>query len=257
MLLQDRLKKKAFQQRPINHVRFVNLSPKDVKHALIQPKWNNVDKLRRYCNPAGAQDGDAVFHPSPKGADRLMLSVRLFTRENRAPVIQQIDVLETKSHKMGNHLMLGTPLRIQQFPFLDDEDTQFEDLDDLLVNFVKLYCEKCREVQKFRHFFAGDTIGVDHTLNEQFTGRVEYRLCLKWHGEDADKQLQQELGTGWGMIAVKVHKDARPMHFPFKICHKGYYCSFAKGDRSELVRSCLSPFLDLAEPEALCFPGAH
>jgi SH2 domain len=99
----------------------------------------------------GARDGDAIFHPSSKGPDRLSLSIRLFSTA-AAPVIQNIDVCETKASKVGNHLTLGTPLRIEVFQYHDKAELEFEDLDEVLVRFVGPYVAKFREVQHHRKF---------------------------------------------------------------------------------------------------------
>ena len=143
--VQEKLKKQkqsSIVQRPINHPRFVNLNALRVEQSLKNPDWNNVEKARRIpgVDPKGAKDGDYLFYPSSKGCDRIVLCVRLFRRDNTVPVFHHIDLLETKSKKMGNNLALGTPLTIQRFSsFLNEDETQFEDLDDVGVNFVKKY----------------------------------------------------------------------------------------------------------------------
>lgn len=143
--VQEKLKKQkqsSIVQRPINHHRFVNLNTLRVEQALKNPDWNNVEKARRIpgVDPKGAKDGDWLFYPSSKGTDRIVLCIRLFRRDNTVPVFHHIDLLETKSKKMGNNLALGTPLTIQRFSsFLNEDETQFEDLEDVGVNFVKKY----------------------------------------------------------------------------------------------------------------------
>jgi hypothetical protein len=83
------------------------------------------------------------------------MSMRLFTTESGVPVTQNIDVLETKSSKVGNHLTLGTPLRIEVFQYHNAQDLEFEDLDELLVRFVGPYTAKFRELQSHRKFSSG------------------------------------------------------------------------------------------------------
>eukprot|EP00892_Ulva_mutabilis_P012129 jgi/Ulvmu1/9289/UM050_0038.1 len=223
-------KRRAIQNRPITHDRFANLSAAQVRKALIDPQWNGIEKFRQSFNPAGASEGDAVFHPSPKGSDRLSLSMRLFTRGNRVPVVQCIDLLETKSQKLGNHLTLGTPLRIGLFDYLDAASTEFEDLDDVLVNFVRPYVDRFRDVTLHKHYFAGGQIEVDAHLTQAFMGHAEYRLCLHW-GEDVPASAHRP-GIGWGMIVVKTSRS-NPRHYHFRISHKGYYARFEGDDRSK------------------------
>jgi hypothetical protein len=146
--LQEKLKRQKQSQivhRPIVHPRFVNLNPLRVEQALKNPDWNNVDKLRRIpgVDPKGAKDGDYLFYPSRKGTDRIVLCIRLFSRDNTVPVFHHIELLETKSHKMGNNLALGTPLKLQRYAYLQEDETTMEDLDDIGVNFVKKYVAMC------------------------------------------------------------------------------------------------------------------
>lgn len=162
-IMQEKLKlQKASKilHRPINHKRFVNLPSNRVEQALKNPDWNNVDKLRRIpgVDPKGAKDGDFLFYPSQKGSDRIVACIRLFKRDNTVPVFQHIDFMETKSQKgAGNNLALGTPLKLQHFPFLNDDETQFEDLDDLGVNFVKKYVVMCAYAQMYGLTDAGQS----------------------------------------------------------------------------------------------------
>lgn len=248
--MQAKQKRRAIQNRPITHDRFANLSAAQVRKALIDPQWNGIEKFRQTFNPQGATDGDAVFHPSPKGSDRLSLSMRLYTRGNRVPVIQCIDLLETKSQKIGNHLTLGTPLRIAMFDHIDSAASEFEDLDDVLVNFVKPYVERFRDVTAHKHYFPGSQIEVDDHLGQVFMGHAEYRLCLHW-GEDVPASAHRP-GIGWGMVAVKASRG-NPRHYHFRISHKGYYARFEGDDRSKQVR-CRSCAL-VSLPACRLVPG--
>jgi hypothetical protein len=145
--VQDKLKKQKnaqFVHRPIDNPRFVNLSGHKVEQALRNPEWNGMEKLRRIIgvDPMGAKDGDFLFYPSRKGTDRIVVCIRLFKRDNTLPVFHHIDFMETKSQKGGNNLALGTPLKLHRFPFLNEDETQFDDLEEIKVNFVKEYVSR-------------------------------------------------------------------------------------------------------------------
>lgn len=146
--MQEKLKleqKTKFTPRPITHQRFANLSLFNVQRALKNPDWNNYDKLRRIIgvDPKGAKDGDFLFYPSTKGTAYLGLCIRLFRRDNTVPVFQKLDLMETKSHKSGNSLALGTPLKLQHFSFLREDETLFDDLDEVQVRFIRPYTALC------------------------------------------------------------------------------------------------------------------
>ena len=151
--LQAKLKRRAFQQRPIQHPRFANLSAAAARAALANADgaWAGQDKFLREVRHDGARDADAIFHPSSKGSDRLSLSMRLFTASGGHPVIQNVDVLETKSNRgAGGHLTLGTPLKIEVFQY--HGALEFEDLDEVLARFVAPYAARFADVRRHRKF---------------------------------------------------------------------------------------------------------
>lgn len=90
-----------------------------------------------------------------------------------------------------------------------------------------------------KHFAHGDKMLVNALLNEKWLGQPEYRLCLGFHPEGHVPEGQRPVG--WGTIAIKLKKEADPTHYPFRICHMGYFCTFRKDKKSELVRRFYSP----------------
>ena len=86
----------------------------------------------------------------------------------------------------------------------------------------------------------GDKTHVNAVINEAFSpfNHVEYRLCLGFHPEGKEPEGQRPVG--WGVVAVKISRDQEPKHYPFKICHKGYFCTFQLGTKSVLVRYFLT-----------------
>lgn len=158
--LQARNKRRAFQQRPIKHPRFANITAALARSALENREgpWSQQDKFVRDIRPSGAVDGDVVYHPSSKGADRLGMSIRLITTADRVIVTQNIDLMETKSGGVGSHLQLGTPLRIEVFGYHTPGELEFEDLDEVLVAFAEPYCHKLREICAHKKFVTGPPV---------------------------------------------------------------------------------------------------
>ena len=159
--MQARLKRRQIQHRPIQHPRFANISAAAARAALSNHDgpWGQQDKFRREISQDGATDGDALFSPSSKGADRLSLSIRLFSTAD-APIVQNIDLMETKTTKVGTHLTLGTPLKIRVFQYHKDEDLSFDDLDEVLVRFVTPYVHKFAEIRRHKKFVEGPPVRI-------------------------------------------------------------------------------------------------
>lgn len=95
----------------------------------------------------------------------------------------------------------------------------------------------CRydEVIRSKKFAHGDRVGVNNLLNSAFVGPVQYRICLGFHPETKEPEGQRPVG--WGTIAVKALKGIEPTHYPFKLCHKGYYACFKKESEEEKRRN--------------------
>jgi hypothetical protein len=158
--VQAQHKRRPFQQRPIKHLRFANITAAVARSALENREgpWAQQESFLRDIRHTGAIDGDTIFHPSSKGPDRICMSLRLFTSETGAVVTQNIDVMETKAANIGSHLSLGTPLRIEVFAYHNKAEAEFEDLDELLIRFVEPYIAKFREVMNHKKFLPGQPV---------------------------------------------------------------------------------------------------
>jgi hypothetical protein len=142
-------------------LRFANITAVVARSALENREgpWAQQESFLRDIRHTGAVDGDAIFHPSSKGPDRICMSLRLFTTELGRAITQNVDVMETKTSNIGSHLSLGTPLRIEAFSYHKRKDEcEFEDLDELLIRFVEPYIAKFREVMHHKKFLAGQPV---------------------------------------------------------------------------------------------------
>jgi SH2 domain len=137
---QAKQRKRSFQSRPIQHPRFANVLVTRARAALLSETFDGLDRLRDALRPSGPADGDALFHPSPKGPTRLSLTIRLVSVPPASgvdpqPLVQNLDLVETKRPGAGAHLTLGTPLRVAHlYDHLDAADCEFEDLDEVCDN---------------------------------------------------------------------------------------------------------------------------
>ena len=134
-------KKKQFQDRPIDHPMFKNISHGDAEK-MLEPR----------------AIGSFVFRPSSKGNDHLSLTMKVYDDEYAHFDIKELGKEKGNAGKgsSANHLRLGEQLRI------DRED--FEDLDEIIYSFAEPIGKYHKLMKGHRKFAKGDTDAVDQLL---------------------------------------------------------------------------------------------
>lgn len=132
-----------------------------IKHPLFKPF--NATQAEEFLGSAPV--GDAVIRPSSQGPDHIAVTWKVATG-----VMQHLDVLELEKE---NEFSVGKKLRVQ--------NTQYSDLDELIVEHVKAMAKKVEEMTRSDKFHAGSKSDLDRWLSSYIQAnpsRSNYGFCI-------------------------------------------------------------------------------
>ncbi|KAK9857234.1 hypothetical protein WJX84_006269 [Apatococcus fuscideae] len=190
-----------FQRRQIDHPNFHNVTQGDALAHL-------------------SQVGDSIFRPSPKGTDRLCLSIAVAKHQGEDhPVVMTFEILEKKKAEGAAALSLGAELIITHGRHYHEV---FEDLDEILASFVTPYMRNFNAAVGHRKFVAGNAATIREAANQQAgeTGRAA--IC--W-GHKTEHDGQPRALPGFFELCCVLSPNKKPAMDCFQVTPLGFWYS--------------------------------
>ncbi|KAK9852135.1 hypothetical protein WJX84_004569 [Apatococcus fuscideae] len=171
--------------------------------------------------------GDAVFRPSHRGSDRLLLSLAVSKAENEEkPMVMTFEILEKKKAGGASNLSLGAELTIIHGAHYTEV---FEDLDEILANFVAPYIRNFNAVVNHKKFVPGSFSDIKQAAIQQCKSTRRAATC--W-GHTTEVDGKPRALPGFFSLCCILSENRSPRLDCFQVTPLGYW--YAKKMRTSL-----------------------